>query len=57
MLLAASGQPVPDGDSLLQVLGSKSAHERVVLHVIRGEGMQEIDVELGDLESEAESQA
>lgn len=57
VLLAASGQPVPDGEALLHVLSSKSARERVVLHVIRGEGMKEIDVELGDIEAEVEATA
>ena len=57
VLLAASGQPVPDGDALLHVLSSKAARERVVLHIIRGEGVQEIAVELGALEAEAETSA
>jgi serine protease Do len=57
VLLAASGQPVPDGDMLLHVLGGKSARESVRLHLMRGEGFQEIDVELGALEPEGESSA
>jgi serine protease Do len=55
VVLAAGGESVPDGDTLLHVLGSRSARERIRLHVMRGEGLQEIDVELGELQPESEA--
>jgi serine protease Do len=54
VVLAASGQSVPDGDSLLHILSGHEARERVKLHIMRGEGVQEIDVELEDLPPETE---
>jgi serine protease Do len=55
VVLAAGGQSVPDGDSLLMILSNHEAREHVKLHVMRGEGVQEIDVELGELGPESEA--
>ena len=53
VVLAAADQPVPDGDSLLHALAGRKAREFVKLQVMRGEGVQEIDVELGEATDEA----
>jgi serine protease Do len=49
VLLAAGGEPVPDGDALLGVLAARSAREQIRLHVMRGQAFREIEVELEDL--------
>jgi serine protease Do len=54
VVLAAGGQSVPDGDSLLHILSGHEARERIRLHVMRGEGVREIDVEIGELPPETE---
>ena len=53
VLLAVSGQPVPDGDALADMLSQGAAQERVRLHMMRGGSIQQLEVELGAAESDA----